>query len=206
LNQQISLLAADDIDPSHTVILVVDMQNAFFSASSTLGDRVAKQALIPRLELFVDRARAKKVNLAFIHMVTTDNDASPRMRERRIKRGLKDSTAAGTEGIEFLPELQPCSGDIIVEKNKFNAFLNTPLDARLRNRGISTIVVTGVFTNVCVGMTACDGSMRNYFVIVPSDMCVGTTEQQHESFLSNINSFFGKVTSSHELLQIWDSC
>jgi nicotinamidase-related amidase len=53
-------------------------------------------------------------------------------------------------------------------------------------------------------MTACDGSMRNYYVIVPNDMCVGTTEQQHESFLSNIGSFFGKVTSSNELLQIWE--
>lgn len=194
----------DKVAIRHTAILVIDIQNSFFTEGSTLGDRTAKRSLIPLLQEFLDRARARSITLVFVRMVTTDDDSSLRMKERRGRRGAKGGMRPGSVGVEFLPEIQPKDGDIIIEKTKYNAFLNTPLDARLRNRGIDTLVVTGVFTNVCVGTTAQEGSMRNYHVVIPGDLVLGTDEDLHESTLLNIGRFFGTVTSSDELLQIWE--
>ena len=194
----------DKVAASHTAILVIDMQNSFFAEGSTLGDANEKRALIPRLQQFITKARARHINLAFIRMVQTTDDASLRMKARPNRRRAKNSLSPGSWGAEFLPEIQPQAKDIVVEKTRYNAFLDTPLDVRLRNRGIVTLVVTGVYTNVCVGTTAQHASMRNYYVVVPGDLAVGTDEDLHESTLSNIGRFFGAVTSSDELLQIWE--
>ncbi len=194
----------DKVAIRHTAILVIDMQNSFFAENSTLGDVTEKRSLIPRLQKFLARARAMGLTLVFVRMYQTDDDASVRMTARRSRRKAKSGPRAGSWGAEFLPEFQPQAGDIVIEKTKFNAFLNTPLDARLRNRGIATLIVTGVYTNVCVGTTAQAGSMLNYHIVVPKDLVVGTEENVHESTLLNIDRWFGTVTSSDELLQIWE--
>ncbi len=195
---------ADKVAIRHTAILVIDMQNAFFSEGSTLGDAEEKRFLRPRLEQFLAKARARCVTLVFIRMYQTDDDSSIGMKARSSRRKVKGGPRAGTWGGEFLPEFQPQTGDIVIEKTRFNAFMNTPLDARLRNRGIATLIVTGAYTNVCIGTTAQEGSMRNYHVVVPEDLVIGTDENLHESTLSNIGRFFGTVTPSDELLQIWE--
>jgi len=193
----------EQVAASHTAILVIDMQNTFFAEDSTLGDKAAKRALIPRLHQFLDKVRSKRLPLVFVRMVQTDDDATLRMRMRRNRPSGGDNLRPGSWGAELIPEIQTKAGDILIEKTRYNAFLNTPLDARLRSRGITTLVVTGVYTNVCVGMTACDGSMRNYYVVIPKDLVVGTDESLHESALLNIERFFGTVTSSEKLMRIW---
>jgi len=125
------------------------------------------------------------------------------MRANPNRRRGTSNLSPGSWGADFVPEIKPKAGDILIEKTRYNAFLNTPLDARLRSRGIATIVAVGAYTNVCVGMTACEGSMLNYYTIVPRDMVVGTDESLHEGALANIGRFFGTLTSSDELLQIW---
>lgn len=195
---------AEQVAVPHTAILVIDMQNAFFAEESNLGDKAAKRTLIPRLQQFLEKARAKHVPLVFIRAVISDDDAS--VRRRTVGKGRRaNSFRPGSPGGVFIPEIQPQPNDILIEKTKYNAFLNTPLDARLRNRGITTVIATGIYTNVCVGMTAYDASMRNYYVVVPDDLCVGTDEELHRSTLQNINRYFGTVTSSDELLQMWEA-
>ena len=194
----------DKVAISHTAILVIDMQNSYFAQGSTVGDATAKRSLIPRLQQFINRARAKRVNIVFVRMVKTDDDISLQMRARPNRRSAKNNMSAGSWGAKFLPEIQPQPRDIVIEKTKYNAFLNTPLDARLRNRGIATLIVSGVYTNVCVGTTAQEGCMRDYHIVVPKDLVVGTEESLNESYLLNISRYFGTVTSSDELLRIWE--
>lgn len=45
--------------------------------------------------------------------------------------------------------------------------------------------------------------MRDYSVIVPQDMTEGTSQDAKKWSLFNIDTFFGEVVSSTELLECW---
>ena len=204
MRRKVLRLLEEQVAVGHTAVLVIDVQNTFFAEESNLGDKEEKRALVPRLKNFLDGARAAHLPLVFVRMVQTDDDAPRRMRlGRRIPMNSRVSLRPGTWGSELVSEIQSKPNDIFIEKTRFNAFINTPLDARLRRRGITTLVITGAYTNVCVGMTACDGSMRDYYVVIPKDLVVGTDPGLHESALLNFELFFGKVSSAQELLGIW---
>src|SRR3989338_8515158 len=106
----------EQIAKSHTAILVIDAQNAFFAEESTLGDKAAKRALILRLQKFLEKSRAKRIPLVFVRMVQTDDDATLRTRARRIRPSSKLSLRPGSWGSELVPEIRSKAGDILIEK------------------------------------------------------------------------------------------
>ncbi len=55
-----------------------------------------------------------------------------------------------SEGAEFIDELAPRPGEIMIRKHRYSAFKGTDLDMLLRTREIKTLITTGVSTNVCV--------------------------------------------------------
>ena len=59
--------------------------------------------------------------------------------------------------------------DILLEKPRFGAFHGTDLDLILRNRGIDTVIITGICTNICCETTAREANMRDYKVFFISD-------------------------------------
>ncbi len=111
---------------------------------------------------------------------------------------MKDSWEA-----EFTPEIQPEANEIVIEKTRYSAFVKTDLDARLRDMGIVTLVVTGVAANICVETTCRDGFMRDYYIVVPNDLVATMSEELHRCSLMNLERWFATVTSSAELLRLW---
>jgi ureidoacrylate peracid hydrolase len=59
--------------------------------------------------------------------------------------------------------------DILLEKPRFGAFHGTDLELILRSRGIDTIIVTGIATNVCCETTAREAAVRDFHVFFLSD-------------------------------------
>ena len=91
-------------------------------------------------------------------------EIAPIVQEGIINRGLKSS--ALHKGLV----VDPC--DILLEKPRFGAFHGTDLELILRSRGIDTIIVTGIATNVCCETTAREAAVRDFRVFFLSD---GTT-------------------------------
>ena len=75
---------------------------------------------------------------------------------------------------------------------------------RLRDMGIKTIIVTGVGTNVCVETTCRDGFMRDYYIVVPKDLVATTDSTLHKGSLANLNRYFATVTTSDEILGVYE--
>ena len=73
----------------------------------------------------------------------------------------------------------------------------------MRSKGIRTLIITGIATNVCVESTARDGFMREYHVVIPSDLTEGTSAEAKKWSLKNLDMFFGEVVSSVEILESW---
>ena len=200
---------AQKVAIAHTVVVVIDMQNDFCSEGGFLAQRgtdmTAIRSLIPRLQQFLDRARQKNVTIVFIQMVIGEEDISSPMRERLIRIGVKNrSCVKGSWGAEFASGFQPKANEMVIKKTRYSAFINTDLDRRLRDMGMVTLIITGVATNICVESTARDGFMLDYYIVVPNDLVACGNERLHEDSLFNLDRYFATITSSAEILRVWE--
>lgn len=75
----------------------------------------------------------------------------------------------GTEGWRIVPELVPVPGETVVSKAAPDSFLDTELDAELRARGVTEVVVTGFATEICVESTTRQALSRGYDVVLVAD-------------------------------------
>ncbi len=194
----------EKVDPKNTALVVIDMQRDYCCDGGILDklgfDLEKPKELGPRLAGFVSEAR--KVLSCIIHLKMTLLPflRSPAMVEHYRRVGLErkfDPSFA-----EFHSVI-PLEGEIIVPKYRYSGFVSTYLDRCLRSKNISTMVLTGLATNVCLESTARDGFMRDYSIVVPGDMTEGTSEEAKKWSLFNINTFFGEVVESKDLLTCW---
>jgi ureidoacrylate peracid hydrolase len=198
---------ADKIAPAHTALLVVDVQNDFCADDGAFGrlgcDLSAIQPMVPRLIQLIDAARAAGCLIVFIRGLYDEVYLAPNVVERRERRGSSRSICrSDSPGFAYY-QVQPQPGDVEVFKHRYNAFIGTDLDLLLRSRGIQTIVMTGVATNVCVESTARHGYMVGYYVVFSAD-CTATNDLHlHQPTLENIERYFGTVHTADELEATW---
>ena len=79
----------------------------------------------------------------------------------------------GEYGHDIVDELAPLPGEPVVDKPGKGAFYATDLEAMLRNRGITSLVVTGVTAEVCVQTTVREANDRGFECLVLSD-CIAS--------------------------------
>ena len=102
-------------------------------------------------------------------------------------------------------QVKPLPDEVIVTKHRYGAFEGTDLDLVLRSRGIRSVIMTGVATNVCVETTARQAFMRDYYVVFTSDCSATFSQAAHDATLYNIDQFFGEVASSEQIMACWPS-
>ena len=117
--------------------------------------------------------------------------------------GDENRLAPEASGIAFHPGFEPHPGDTVVTKHRYSAFFGTPLDSILRRRGVRTVVVVGLTTDVCVGTTARDAFQHEYNVVTLSDCTAEVTRARHEAGLETLAARFGLVCTSDDVLRIW---
>ena len=109
---------------------------------------------------------------------------------------------AGSWGAEVVDELPIAEADIVIPKRRYSGFFQTTLDLTLRERGIDTVIVTGVVTNICVRSTVHDAFFLRYKVFVPEDLVMATSPQAQEVTLYDIDTHYGEVTTLDKLLAL----
>ena len=196
------------VEPAHTALLVIDMQNDFCAPGGhtevNLGKDVADcQAVVGPIERLAASARRAGVLVVWIKADYDRAHLSPPIHARQVARGIADAyCVSGSWGAE-LYRLRPGDGDLVMEKHRHSAFIGTELDQILRDRGIRTVVVAGVQTHVCVESSLRDASARGYYVVVPGD-CVGSFDRDlHDKTLRCVEMHFGEVVESADLLARW---
>jgi nicotinamidase-related amidase len=126
-----------------------------------------EQAL-PNVVRLLDACRTSGLPVIFTRLVADDGHGpTPQARVTGFW------TAAGSSEAEFVPGLQPHTGDVVINKTATSGFASGRLDALLRARDIEHLVVCGVLTNGAVEHTVRDAADRGYGVIVVSDACAG---------------------------------
>ncbi len=199
------------IAPRHCALLIIGMQKDFcapgFGAHRAGRDLSMGQETIPRIVRLLEGARAAGVTVAHVGFATEPghgSDSGPWLAQRRRSTfSAEDLCITGSEGAEFVEELEPLAGELTVRKRRYSAFSGTDMDLLLRARRIRTAICCGVSTNVCVETTARAAFENDYYVVVPADACGSWNRDLHEGTLENINHRFGLTPTIEEILGVW---
>ncbi|MBK1658610.1 isochorismatase family protein [Paracraurococcus ruber] len=201
--------------PEETALIVVDMQHAYCSKGGYLDlcgfDVSGAAPVIAECARVIADCRAAGIPVIYLQngFSSDQREAPPTAPVWHKSNALKfmrmnEAYAGklithGTWDHEILPELAPLPGEVVVPKARYSGFAGTNLDQVLRARGIRTVVVIGVATNVCVESTIRDAYHREFFPVMVADatLAAGPGAQQASEF--NVASFFGWVTSGAEL-------
>lgn len=163
--------------------MVIDMLNDFVDEKGSLFCGPASRAILPFVVKTVQKARGVGEPVFFI--------ADRHLADDKEFEMFPPHCIAGTEGAAVCPELEPKKGEIIVPKRRYSAFFGTDLDLRLRELGVSEIILVGVCTNICVFFTAADARMRGYKVTVLRDGVASFDEAAHRFALEQMEKVLG---------------
>jgi ureidoacrylate peracid hydrolase len=180
-----------DFNPATTAILVVDMLNDFFKDGGAMILEGGEALYVPHRRL-LSAARAAGMPVLWLNQSLPPDDSLFEMRAVHC--------LAGSWGAQVVDELPVEAEDIIIPKRRYSGFFQTMLDLSLRERGIDTVIVTGVVTNICVRSTVHDAFFLRYKVLVPEDLVMATSPQAQEVTLYDIDTHYGDVTSLDDLL------
>jgi nicotinamidase-related amidase len=192
---------ADRIDHLHTALVLIDLQNDFCHPDGVMGQ--LGEDLTPMREAVAGAAKtlawARQVGLHVIHVRAEYShlDASDVSLFASREASGTACCRPGTWGADFVDELKPHSGEWLVAKHRFSAFVDTRLDLLLRSNGIRTLIVAGVATQCCVESTVRDASLRDYYVVVVKDAvgARGRMKHLHEASLETMSLYFAECLS-----------
>ncbi len=112
----------------------------------------------------------------------------------------RPAAAAGTNGVEIIPELAPEPGDYVVKKHRWSTFYQTHLELSLRTADIDTIMIAGGSTEVGVASTAYSARDRDFNLIVLSDGCRSGRPGVNEFFMEKVFPVFARVMTVDEVV------
>ena len=179
------------LDPSTTAVLVVDMLNDFVDPEGKMP-LDGGEVLFPPHHALLEAARAAGARVIWVCDTHAPDD---REFDKRAVHCL-----TGTWGAEIPEALGPLPSEERVYKRRYSGFFETDLDLRLRERGIRSLVVTGVVTNICVRSTCHDAFFRGYEVVVPEECVMATGDREQASSLYDIDTHYGTVATLDEVL------
>jgi biuret amidohydrolase len=204
------------VDLDRAALIIIDMQRDFLEPGGfgeALGNDVSRlQAAVGPIRQVL--AAARQHGILVIH---TREGHRPDLSEappNKIQRG-DPSTRIGAKGPmgrilvrgepghDIIPELYPLADEPVIDKPGKGAFYQTDLELMLRNRGVDTLFVCGVTTEVCVNTTVREANDRGFRCIVLADCCGSYFPEFHAAGLAMIKAqggIFGSVAASAPLL------
>jgi nicotinamidase-related amidase len=216
----VGIIAAEpypfDLIAAQAGLVIIDMQRDFLEPGgfgAALGNDVSllRRAIAPTQRLL---EAARVASLTVIHTREGHRpdlaDLPPAKKARgRLPNGIGDPgpmgriLVRGEPGHDIIPELYPAPGEPVVDKPGKGAFHATDLDAMLKNRGITQLIVCGVTTEVCVNTTVREANDRGYECVVVED-CVGSYFPEFQEMglrmIKAQGGIFGWVASSEAVI------
>jgi len=195
------------MNPATTALILVGYQNDYFAKDGILRGVVEEPNRVDTVlanSLAFIAAVARTPMTIISTPIVLEPDYRALANAVGILDRIKESGAfkAGTAGADTVPELLAYGDRItyVTGKVGFNAFSNTTLDAGLRQRGITDVLVAGMITSLCIDSTGRAAYERGYAVTVLSDCTSARTPAEQEFFCSTIFPLYGKVARSTDVL------
>jgi ureidoacrylate peracid hydrolase len=206
LRRQGKLISHDEIDAARTALVVVDMQNHFVAEGFPAEVPLSRE-IVPTINHLAGAMRVAGGHVVWVQTTATGalqhwaNHHKYMLTPERTAKRLA-SLDEGAEGFKLFSGLEPLPEDLRVKKIKYSAFIagSSDIDARLKSRGIDTVLIAGTATNVCCESSARDAMMLDYRVIMLSDANATWTDEEHAATLNNFVLFFGDVMTADDAI------
>lgn len=207
-----------DLDLANTALLVIDMQYDFCDrdgfCSAILGANIQPmQTIVPRLQRLLAWARASGLLIVYTRESHAPDlsDLSPSKRSRYENAGypvgslgkLGRFLVRGDAGTAILQELAPQPQDWQIDKPAQSVFVGTDLEQKLRDRGITHLLITGVTTACCVLASYRQASDLGFYGLLLEDCCAAFRPEEHQAAIEVLlgeNGAIGWVTTSEQLM------
>lgn len=191
--------------PERTALVNVDMQNCFVADSAIAApDGPAVLDRVNRLAAECRKAGILVVHTRFVLSPDGSNAGVLRQTSPPVAAGILNR---GNESAALHSGLLVDAGDLVLDKPRFGAFHDTALESILRARGIDSIIVSGLMTNVCCETTAREATARDFHVFFLSDgtATVATGEasaaELQKATLATLGFLFAQVLNVDEMTQ-----
>ena len=206
------------VDARHAALVLVDMQRDFVEPDGAMGrlgvDLGMYPPMRPRLAGLLEAARVAGVLVVHIQMSALPDRLSDSPAQMRFNLRMHAAvraggpplryTVEGTPGHEFVEELRPREGELVVPKWRSSAFWGTNLNLLLRSNGIRSVIVTGCTTEGCVESTARDALFNDYYVVIVEDCVASDDRAQHDASLLLMRNRFD-IAHAAEVAAEWDA-
>jgi biuret amidohydrolase len=159
-------------------LIAVDIQRGSAAPGAESGIPHMPGALdrIARAERLVAAARAAGVPVIFFQEVHRRSGVD----FGRELDGTEDVHCLdGDPGTELWPTLRPEPGEYHLVKRRYSGFIGTEFEILLRGLAVSTLVLIGGLTDVCVHYTFADAHQRDFYVRVVEDCVGGSSQARH---------------------------
>jgi len=174
------------LDPKSTALIIVDMQNDFVREDGSLYVPAAKDTN-NNIKSLIERTRDVEVKIVYTQDTHFEGDLEWQIWPVHCKKG--------TSGWNFIEELKPQDYDLIIEKNRYDGFYETPLEHYLGHVwNVENLIITGTVSNICVAHTAASAGLRWYKIIIPSDGISSLTDFDQMMTLRQVSTLYeGKI-------------
>jgi len=161
-----------------TALVVVDIQRGGAMPAEEVGIPLMGgfPEMVANAERIVVGARQASVPVVFVQEAHRP-DGVDFGRELDGTEGVH--CVEGRVGTELWPTLTPEPGDYHIVKRRYSCFFATDLEILLRGLGVSTVVLVGALTDVCIHYTFVDAHQRDYYTRVVEDCVIGSTSARH---------------------------
>ncbi|MEV4206042.1 cysteine hydrolase family protein [Nocardia salmonicida] len=203
-------------DPTTTALVIIDMQRDFLlpgGFGESLGNDVAllRTVIEPLAELLVS-ARAAGITVIHTregHLPDLSDCPPAKLRRGNPSQRIGDPgrfgriLIRGEYGHDIIDELAPLDGETVIDKPGKGAFYATDLATVLQQNSITTLLVAGVTTEVCVHTTVREANDRGYECLVVAD-CVGSYFPEFQrvglAMVAAQGAIFGWVADSADVI------
>ena len=196
-------------EPGRTALVVVDMQRGFLDPGEAMEVPPARE-IVPAIQSLLSLFRDKHLPVVFTEFVYSESvpvligrlHPEHKPAEPGAPRGFglpSSSCLEGTPSAETVPDLAPQPGEIVVRKRGYDAFAGTLLDRALRARNVTSLVVTGTMTDICVLATVTAALHREYRVTVVEDGVATLWPEIQRAALDIIGRAYGRIATGKEV-------
>uniref|UniRef100_A0A7V4XUL8 Isochorismatase family protein n=1 Tax=Acidobacterium capsulatum TaxID=33075 RepID=A0A7V4XUL8_9BACT len=181
------------LDAKKTALVAIDLQNALMAVP---GAPHAVVDVAARTRRIADALRAQGGLVVWVRVNL--NDFLSLHVDEPPQFGGKDMP-------EELSQIAPAAGaqptDIVITKRHWGAFAGTALEQELRVRGVETVILTGVATNVGVESTLRQGTGLGFAFVVPADACSALSEEEHRYSMEKVFGRLARVRTTDQVLE-----
>ena len=177
------------LDPV-TALIVVDLQQGIVGLP--LAHPVA--GIIEQCRALIDAFRAVELPVVLVNV-----EGSP---PGRTDQGPAAARSLPEGWSDLIPELDRHPADLLVTKHARSAFAGTGLSERLRQRGVTQVVIVGIATSSGVESTARDAHEHGFHVTLAVDAMTDSRADGHEH---SIRTVFPRIAETGETQQVLDA-